>query len=66
MTETQRTSDCLKGRLPDPDNMSVGAVMAVAQDEAARARCEFNRAESIVRSVDTTNAAWERFANGEH
>ena len=64
LTSQQRTSPCLRGRLPDPDALSVEAVMNVALEEARRAECERERADGIVRSTDATNTAWQDWLHG--
>lgn len=50
---------CLRGRLPDGAELSVGEALSQWVEAEARAVCEQGRAEEIVGVIDRFNAEWE-------
>lgn len=56
---------CLRGRLPDPDFMTVGALGNVAVNEASRAECERDRADRAISLFDTAVAEWRAAQGGD-
>lgn len=50
---------CLRGRLPDPEELSVGEALSQWVESEARAACEQGRADALVGLIDRFNAEWE-------
>lgn len=64
LTETLRSSPCLRGRLPDPDWFDVGVALTLWVNAEGRAECEGARADGLVAVVDRFNAAWDAWLRG--
>jgi len=53
----------LRGRLPDPDWLSVEAIMDVAIGEAEHGACQAQRADSIVATAQDFNRRWREYVD---
>lgn len=57
--------DGLRGRLPSVGELSVGELAAQWEGAEGFGACQKNRADQLVAIFDSTNAAWQAFADGE-
>jgi hypothetical protein len=64
LTETLRSSPCLRGRLPDPDWLDVGGALTLWLDAEGRAECEAARAAGVVAVIDRFNAEMRDWLRG--
>lgn len=65
LTQALATSElCLRGRLPEPGALSVGALGELWVGAEARAECEAQRADAVVGAAQAFNRAWAAYWSG--